>query len=101
MAFANNPKLNDNDGNNKIRRYVHQPLDIDHHDIHCKIQKNGRVKLTRPVKGSDEYDEIEVPASLIFKIQRLLQDTRKVEWVSVSELKPEELSELKETEAVG
>ena len=96
MSFQNNPQIQDKDGNNKIRRYVHQPLTIDHYDVHCQIQPNGKIKLTKPVKGSDEYDEIEVSASLIFKLAGLLKATRKVEYVSVTEVKPEELKELRE-----
>lgn len=83
------------ENNGRIRRYVHQELHIDHFDTHCHIQPHGKVKLTRPVKGSDEYDEIEVSASLVFKIARLLKDTRKVEWVSVNQISPEELKEIK------
>lgn len=95
MAFQNNPQMTDGQGNNKIRRYVHQPLTTDHYDIHCEIQSNGKVKLTRPVKGSDEYDQIEIPASLVFKLQSLLKATRKVEYVSVAEIPKEELEEQK------
>lgn len=93
--FQNNPSLKDNQNNNQIRRYVHQPLEIDHYDVHCKIQTNGKIKLTKPVKGSDEYDEIEVSASLIFKLAGLLKATRKIEYVSVTEVKPEEMAEMK------
>ncbi len=95
MSNFNNPNIRDGAGNNKIRRYAHQPIAIDHFDTHCQIQPNGKVKLTRPVKGSEEYDEIEVSASLILRLARLLKDTRSVEFVSVTEVKPEELAELK------
>ena len=98
MAFQNNPQLTDKEGNNKIRRYVHQPLEIDHYDTHCKIQPNGKIVLTKAVKGKDEYDEIEVSASLIFKLAGLLKATRKVEYVSVTEIPKEELKELKESQ---
>lgn len=96
MAFQNQPQMKDSHGNNKIRRYVHQPLTFDHFDTHCQIQSNGRIKLNKPVRGSDEYDEIEIPASLVFKLVTLLKATRKSEYVSVTEVPEEELKELKE-----
>lgn len=90
--------MQDGSGNNLIRRYVHQPLTIDHFDVHCQIQTNGKIKLTKPVKGSDEYDEIEVSASLIFKLAGLLKATRKVEHVAVSSVPAADLKEQKELE---
>lgn len=94
MSF-NQARLQDEQGNGKIRRYVHQPLHIDHFDVHCHIQPNGKIKLTKPVKGSDEYDEIEIPASLVFKLAGLLKATRNVDYVSVVEdSKPEAKQEV-------
>jgi hypothetical protein len=73
-----------------VKRYVHQPLTVEHYDIHAQIQENGRVKITSagvPVKGSDdiEFDEVEIPASLVFKLATLLKATRTIKFVSVSE----------------
>jgi len=82
-AFKNSPRIVTIGGKRMMEKYTHQPLTFDHFDTHCQIQANGRIKLTKPVLGSDEYDEIEVPASLIFKLMGLLKDTRSVEFVEV------------------
>lgn len=92
-SFRNNPSINAasaaNDG--KIRRYVHSPLTVEHHGINASIKENGKVVLSHVVgknteTGEIEYDEVEVPASLIFKMATLLRATRKVKFVPVSEL---------------
>src|SRR6266545_811755 len=92
MAFRNIPELKDETGEGKVKRYVHQPLTIEHYGLHAKIQENGRVVISSagvPVKGGTEgdfeYDEVEVPASLIFKLATLLKATRTIKFVSVSE----------------
>jgi DNA/RNA endonuclease G (NUC1) len=87
--FHNNPELKDQSGEGKVKRYVHQPLTVEHYGLHAKIQENGRVVITGPpVTASDgevEYDEVEVPASLVFKLATLLKATRTIKFVSVSE----------------
>jgi hypothetical protein len=101
MAFRNSPALSDENNEGKVKRYVHQPLTIEHYGIHAKIQENGRVLISsagQAVKGSDEveYDEVEIPASLVFKLATLLKATRTIKFVSVSEaasLPPESLKE--------
>jgi len=91
--FQNNPNLKNEQGEGSVKRYVHQPLTIEHYGLHAKIQENGRVLLTGPAvkvanTGVDEkdyeYDELEVPASLIFKLATLLKATRTIKFVSVS-----------------
>lgn len=86
--FTNSPSLQSN-GENTVKRYVHQPLTIEHYGLHAKIQENGRVLITgQPVKGNDgemEYDEVEVPASLVFKLATLLKATRTIKFVSMTE----------------
>ncbi len=89
--FSNNPTLKGEDNEGKVKRYVHQPLTIEHYGIHAKIQENGRVVISSsgiPVQGAPgelEYDEVEIPASLIFKLATLLKATRTVKFVSVTE----------------
>jgi len=91
MAFQNNPALRGENNEGKVKRYVHQPLVIEHFGIHAKIQENGKVLITGPAKlvaGSKddyEYDEVEIPASLVFKIANGLKMTRTVRFVSVAE----------------
>ena len=77
---------------NKVKRYSHQPITVEHYGTHITIRENGTIILSRAVaKNSvdeiDEVDEIEVPASLIFKVARLLKDTQKIEYISVASTK--------------
>lgn len=89
--FRNSPSLKDENNEGKVKRYVHQPLTIDHYGIHAKIQENGKVIISSsgtPVKGTEgeyEYDEVEIPASLVFKLATLLKATRTIKFVTVSE----------------
>jgi len=89
-AFRNTPTLTDSNKEGMVKRYVHQPLTVEHYGIHAKIQENGRVLIQGqpiPVKDSAEleYDEVEIPASLVFKLATLLKATRTIKFVSVSE----------------
>src|SRR5262245_6829912 len=87
--FANRPALRANDGEHRIRRYVHSPLTVEHQGINAAITANGKIVLSKVAKvvGDEvEYDELEIPASLVFKLASLLKATRKVEYVSLTEL---------------
>ena len=89
MPAFNRPMMRDNDGDQKIKRYVHSPLTVEHNGVNAAITENGKVVLSKVanVKGDEvEYDEIEIPASLIFKLASLLKATRKVKYVSITEL---------------
>jgi len=74
MAF--NPRMKDENGNEIAIRYVHQPLSNDHFGIHYSIKENGRVNLKGIPDSGGEYDEVEIPAALIFKLATLLKETR-------------------------
>lgn len=83
--FNNNPQMEDG----RVRRFVHQPLTIEHNGINATIKSNGKVELSK-VGGKDTdgtllMDEIEIPASLVFKLASLLKATRKVEFVSMQD----------------
>lgn len=87
--FRNQPRMNDDSGEQKIKRYVHSPLTVEHNGINASITENGKVVLAKVVKqvGDEiEYDEIEIPASLVFKLASLLKATRKVKYLSLAEL---------------
>lgn len=88
--FRNNPSLTDAAGNRTIREYEHQELTINFHGAQCTIHKNGRVTIITSTveKDTDEVvlDEVDVPASLIFKLAGLLKDTRTVKYVPVQEI---------------
>lgn len=91
MSFHNNPGLHDTNKEGMVKRYVHQPLTNEHFGIQFSIQENGKVlirSLPTPVAGNKdevEYDEVEIPASLVFKLATLLKATRTIKFVSVSE----------------
>ena len=70
--------------NKTIRRYTHSPMKIEHNDITAEIMENGRIILTRNI-GETEFDSVEVPASLIFKLSMLLRATRSVKYINVAE----------------
>jgi hypothetical protein len=86
--FRNNPNFSNSEAG-MVKRYSHQPLTIEHYGIHAKIQENGKVLISSAgVKGIDgviEYDEVEIPASLVFKLANLLKDTRIVRFVKINE----------------
>jgi len=88
--FQNNPTLKGEDNEGKVKRYVHQPLTIEHYGIHAAIKENGKVVISSggtKVEGSEEYeyDEVEIPASLVFKLATLLKATRTIKFVTVQE----------------
>lgn len=72
--------------NDKIKRWIHSPLTVEHNGINASIKEDGKVVLNKSVEGTEEFDEIEVPASLIFKLAQLLKATRKVKYVNVSDV---------------
>jgi len=81
--FENNPSIEGN-----IKRYVHQPLTIEHYGINATIKENGRVVISAVDKAASTkeevvWDEVDIPASLVFKLASLLKATRKIEYVPV------------------
>ena len=68
----------------QIKRYVHQPLRVTHYGITASIQENGTIVLSNHTNGNEEYDEIEIPASLVFRLATLLKATRSITFVSTS-----------------
>jgi predicted component of type VI protein secretion system len=89
MVFKNAPQLADNRGEQKIRRFVHTPLVVEHFGINASIAANGKVTISKVAgtlpDGTVEVDEVEIPASLVFKIANALKLTRKVEYVGLQE----------------
>lgn len=101
-TFQNNPNIAGSE-NGQIKRYVHQPLAVDHYGIRAQIKSNGKIVISgQPVQvlgkdgkptGESEYDEVEIPASLVFKLASLLKATRSIEYVAVGSA-PESQEEL-------
>lgn len=93
MPNFNTPQLRNENQEGMVKRYVHQPLTNEHYGIKFSIKENGKVSicsvptLVPGTKDDYEYDEVEVPASLIFKIATLLKATRTVKFVPVGEAK--------------
>lgn len=73
---------------NTTVRWVHQALSLEHDNgkFHFTIHENGKVTIkgnAQEIDGVIEEDEIEVPASLIYKISRYLMDTRKATFLPI------------------
>jgi hypothetical protein len=70
---------------------VHTPITVEHNGINASITENGHIQLSKVARVIDkdtvEFDEIEIPASLIFKLARLLKDTRRIKYVSIGDYK--------------
>lgn len=69
----------------KIKRFVHSPLEVEHNGIKAAIKENGKIDLSN-MSAKDSKPAIEIPASLVFKLAQLLKATRKVKYVTVSEV---------------
>ena len=80
MAFHNNPGLTDEQG--RTGRWIHQPITINHFGIQASIKEDGKIVIRgipTAVPGSKdevEYEEVTIPASLVFKLAGYLKDTR-------------------------
>ena len=74
------------------RRYVHTKTNGEHQGINFEIMQDGKIKLNNDDGKKEEFDEITIPASLIFKLQTILVATRKVVWMEASDVPPSEVS---------
>lgn len=93
---VNHAQMKDKDGNILMARHSHTPVTFEHQGIQCQIKANGRVLITSrpiPIPGSEdvEYDSVEVPASVIFKIREKLNETRKTDYVRVVSVPEDEI----------
>jgi len=76
MSFRDRPFIRED-----RRVYEHDEIEIEYRGIHAKIKKDGKVVLRKDVEGSEEeFDEIEVPANLIFRLSTLLNNTKKIKY---------------------
>jgi hypothetical protein len=92
----NSPKMQTADGQDAIPRYKHSPITIDHFGTKIAIHENGTVTLTKLAdekddEGNPQFDELTVPASLIFKAAQFLKATRSVEYVAVKNVNEKDL----------
>lgn len=99
MKF-NKPQMKNSAGEILIPMYKHQKLAIDYNGFHIQIEENGKVKLVSPgVQSAEnpaevEFDEITVPASVIFKVATLLSDTREITYVTKAEMETAQAKQL-------
>lgn len=96
--------MTDKSGNILLPRHSHKPLTFEHQGIQCAIKESGRVLIKSrpiPIQGTDEveYDEVEVPASVIFKIREKLNETRTTTYVRVVEVSEDEIQKEEEVKA--
>ena len=64
------------------RRFSHPEIEIEHNNFKANIHKDGKVTISNHDSSEEsEYDEITIPASLIFKLANVLKNTRKVEYI--------------------
>jgi hypothetical protein len=94
MTFHNNPGMTNEQGQEVKKVYKHQPLTFDHYGIQCSIKENGKITLTTGVHtdkdGIEDWDEITIPASLVFKLVQAIQMTRKIDLVPASAVKSDD-----------
>lgn len=74
----------------RIKRFVHSPLSVEHNGIKADIKENGKIDLSS--MSSKDSPKLEIPASLVFKLAQLLKATRKVKYVTVAEVDESERS---------
>lgn len=90
MSFKNSPTFKMEDGQVKVKRYVHSPITVEHNGINASITENGRVILAKAVpqtNGDMSIEKFDIPAGLVYKLSNLLSATVRVEYVDPSELK--------------
>lgn len=68
----------------KTRRYIHDPFHLEMEKLEVACDKDGRVTI-KINHNEDEYEEVNVPASLIFKIAMMLEMTRSIVYVDKKE----------------
>ena len=87
-TYQRDSNNNSHEENGKIKRYVHSPFTIEHNEsINASCDKDGKVTIEVQEPGKTEYDMVIVPASLIFRLASMLQNTRKVRWMTPEEVK--------------
>lgn len=86
--FANNPNLKNVSGEQTIKRYVHQPFTIEHHGINASISEHGKITISQVKKSDGENVELatmEFSASFVYKLQNLVEMTRKIVYLPLKE----------------
>lgn len=71
----------------KIRRFIHSKTQGEHLGTEFFIEEDGKIVLRQEDLNTGEYDEVKIPASLVFKLATMLEATRKVRWVEEEEVK--------------
>ena len=73
----------------KAIQYSHDPFSFTIRKINTTVSVSefGKVTIRKEVEGSEEYDEVVVPASLIYKTAFQLDATRRTDSVLRDEIK--------------
>ena len=61
----------------KFKHYVHSPFTLEHQGVKVNVDENGKMVLIQD-HADGTFDEITTSASLINRLIRMLQATRKV-----------------------
>lgn len=73
----------------KTIQYIHNPTQSDFgKGITCKITRNGKVTITVAI-NDDSFDEVEVPASVVYKIAIMLDASRTTKLIDKEDLQKE------------
>ncbi len=75
----------------KFKQFVHSPLKTEHKGVQIEIKENGKIVLSKSAgvdkdTGESVFDEIEVPATLAYKLVELVEITRTVKYVEKKDL---------------
>ena len=68
----------------KTRRFVHDPFTLTQDKIKVSCDSDGKVTLIEDHED-DTFDQMTVPASLIFKIAMMLEMTRSIKYIDKKE----------------
>lgn len=61
-------------------RWVHTEFETEHNGVKIKIHTDGKVTFSNEASNPEDFDEITVPASVVFKANQALRLTRKAEY---------------------
>ena len=67
----------------KQRRFVHSPFTLEHMGVKVSVAEDGKITLICESIENEltVEDEVVIPASLIFKLAKMLEATRKIHYI--------------------
>ena len=82
MYQGKNTRSGGDSGDKRYKHYIHSPFTLEHQGVRVKVDDNGKIILTQDHEDGT-FDEITTSASLINRLIRMLQATRKVVYKDV------------------